>query len=142
MLVQLVHYSYGMNTGSVISFMVDTSEELRRNAIREAGKPKKGYHWTLWRYDREGTDYQPVETKTQFESKDGKLVAERASRDRYTVLDRETSYIVAIVPGRTHAKDLVAELGPTWAEKMKQRNDPEVVRGIRMICAKHQAKYY
>jgi hypothetical protein len=117
------------------------SEERRREMIRDAGPSKKGHHWGIWLADREGETYTIVEVKTQFKSEDGKLVAERVSREWYTVLETETSYIVASVPGRTYAKGLIAELGPVWAEKMKHRHDPDTIRGVRAICEKYKAKY-
>lgn len=120
--------------------MNDLSEEDRRRLVRDAGEPKKGHHWAILQ-DNHGK-YSVHELKTQFRSTNGDLVAERVSREWYGVRDRSTSYLLASVPGRTYAKGLIEELGPVWAEKMKLRSDPEVVRGIRAICAKYKAKHY
>lgn len=92
------------------------SEAQRREMIRNAGEPKKGHHWAIWFDWNDGFAPKLAEWKTQFRSGDGKLVAHRVSRESYTIIDRETSYIVASVPGRTYAKGVIEDLGPTWSE--------------------------
>jgi hypothetical protein len=112
------------------------SEEERREIIRNAGEPKKGHHWAIY-FDR--TDAKIAEWKTQFRSTDGALVSHRVSRDSYTIVDRETSYIVASVPGRTFAKGLIAELGPTWSTvvKLVMNGDSDAVKRVREIIRKY-----
>lgn len=117
------------------------SEEQRREMICNAGEPKKGHHWAIWFDWNNGSKPTLAEWKTQFRSADGKLVAHRVSREAYTIIDRETSYVVASVPGRIYAKGLVAELGPIWAETVAKvfRGDMDVVNRVKETVRKYKS---
>jgi hypothetical protein len=115
------------------------SIEQRKQMIRDAGEPKKGHHWMLQRFDREGVDYRPVELKTQFKSEDGKLVAHRIDKDSYTILDLDTSYIVARVRGRKEAKAFIEELGSEWnvLVDLLFKGDDRTIKRVREVCRRY-----
>lgn len=117
------------------------SEEQRREMIRNAGEPKKGYHWAIWFDWNNGGEPTLTEWRTQFRSADGKLVAHRVSRVSYTIIDRETSYVVASAPGRTYARGLVEELGPKWAETVAGvfHGDVDAVDYVKATARKHKS---
>lgn len=117
------------------------SEEQRRKMIRDAGSPKKRHHWTIGFDYTNGFAPKIYEWKTQFGSADGSLVSHRISRERYTVIDRETSYVVANVPGRTYAKGCIDELGPDWARlsKLLFIGDSDAVNRVKEVLRKHKS---
>jgi hypothetical protein len=87
------------------------SEERRRSAIRNAGDPGKGRHWRVF------SDGKVEAKTTSYEN--GDLVVHEF-RDRYCVLDRQTSYDIGEFSRLKYAKIFCNELSPIWSGLLRR----------------------